>query len=397
LITIDSGPPGPDGISIRGLLIPPEAAAPNSGRLRLLVNGRIIRDRLLTHAVGEGLRSFLLKGRFPAGVIEVTLPPAEVDVNVHPAKQEVRFRDSRTVHHLVSQAIRDGMLGRQQHLRRELFQAPAAPAQQADELLAPAVAPPTAAPPAGKRSTVASSEPPAPPTWQAVSSVAAGFQPSTRETEPSRTYGERQTAVPSTASAEGTIRFDELLVIGSYRDLYIFCRNRDRLMVIDQHAAHERLLFEELRRQYVGGRVASQQLLFPVTVELSARQAQLVETSLDTLSQMGFTLRDFGGTTWVIGAVPALAGSSHPQHLLLEILDSLGGDSQGGDDSVIDTILATMACKAAVKAGDHLDDREITALLKKMAEADLFSHCPHGRPVVKIFRETDLKKWFSRT
>lgn len=395
LITIDSGPPGPDGISVRGLLIPPEAATPSSGRLRLLVNGRIIRDRLLTHAVAEGLRSFLLKGRFPAGVIDVTLPPTEVDVNVHPAKQEVRFRDSRTVHHLVSQAVRDGMLDRQQHLRRELFQAPATPVQQADESITAA-----AAPPAGKRPDVASAEPPsrpAPPSWQAVSTVASDFQPTTGEAEPTRAYEERQTAGPPAADTEGTIRVDELLVIGSYRDLYIFCRNRDRLVVIDQHAAHERLLFEELRRQYVGGRVASQQLLFPVTVELSARQAQLVETSLDILGQMGFTLRDFGGTTWVIGAVPALAGSSHPQHLLLEVLDSLGGDNQDGDGSTIDTILATMACKAAVKAGDHLDDREITALLKKMAEADLFSHCPHGRPVVKIFRETDLKKWFSRT
>lgn len=404
-ITIDSGPPGPDGISVHGLLIPPEAETPGSGRLRLLVNGRIIRDRLLAHAVGEGLRSFLLKGRFPAGVIGVTLPPAEVDVNVHPAKHEVRFRDSRTVHHLVSQAVRDGMLGRQHQLRCELFHPPAAPAQQAERASEPA-----AASPATGRSEISPADPgqaepqqtgspprPAPTPWQTTPPVSATTPPGTGETEPGRTYAPRQTIGPSATAAGESIRVDELLVIGSYRDLYIFCRNRDRLVVIDQHAAHERLLFEELRRQYAGGRVASQQLLFPVTVELSARQAQQVEDSLDTLSQMGFALRDFGGSTWVIGAVPALAGSTHPQHLLLDILASLGGDHQRDDGSVIDTILATMACKAAVKAGDHLDDREITGLLKKMAEADLFSHCPHGRPVVKIFPETDLKKWFSRT
>jgi len=400
LITIDSGPPGPDGISVRGLLIPPEAEAPVSGRLRLLVNGRVIRDRLLAHAVGEGLRSFLLKGRFPAGVIGVTVPPAEVDVNVHPAKHEVRFRDSRTVHHLVSQAVRDGMLSRQHQLRREMFQAPAAPAQQTGRASEPAAAPPPTERPDLSPVESGPAEPPprsAPSPWQTASSISTGIRTGTGENEPARDYLPRQTTGPPATGAEETIRVDELLVIGCYRDLYIFCRNRDRLVVIDQHAAHERLLFEELRRQYAGGRVASQQLLFPVTVELSARQAQLVEASLDTLSQMGFALRDFGGSTWVIGAVPALAGSTHPQHLLLDILASLGGDNHSGNGSAIDAILATMACKAAVKAGDHLDDREIAALLKKMAEADLFSHCPHGRPVVKIFPETDLKKWFSRT
>jgi DNA mismatch repair protein MutL len=392
LITIDSGPPGPDAIAVRGLLIPPEACAPVGGRLRLLVNGRIIRDRLLTHAVGEGLRSFLLKGRFPAGVITVTLPPTEVDVNVHPAKHEVRFRDSRVVHHLVSQAVRDGMLKRQQHLHRELFQPPAEPYQPIQPMVTSAARRDTAPPSAVSANRPAAlSWPAAPP------ATAAPEMPSTRENDPSTAYAPPPLAAPSANGAEEGIRVEELLVIGSFRDLYIFCRNRDRLVVIDQHAAHERLLFEELRRQYAGGRVASQQLLFPVTVELSAQQSQLVEASLETLTHMGFSLRDFGGTTWVIAAVPALAGSAHPQHLLFDILASLGGDIQGGNDSAIDVILATMACKAAVKAGDHLDDREIEALLKRIAAADLFSHCPHGRPVVKIFRESDLKKWFSRT
>jgi len=314
LITIDSGPPGPDGISVRGLLIPPEAEAPVSGRLRLLVNGRVIRDRLLAHAVGEGLRSFLLKGRFPAGVIGVTVPPAEVDVNVHPAKHEVRFRDSRTVHHLVSQAVRDGMLSRQHQLRREMFQAPAAPVQQTERASEPAAAPPPTERPDLSPVEPRPAEPPprpAPSPWQTAPSISTGIRTGTGENEPVRDYLPRQATGPPVTGAEETIRIDELLVIGSYRDLYIFCRNRDRLVVIDQHAAHERLLFEELRRQYAGGRVASQQLLFPVTVELSARQAQLVEASLDTLSQMGFALRDFGGSTWVIGAVPALAGSTH--------------------------------------------------------------------------------------
>jgi len=110
------------------------------------------------------------------------------------------------------------------------------------------------------------------------------------------------------------------VVVGCFKDLYIFCRNGDNLIVIDQHAAHERLLYEDLRKQYLQGRIASQNLLFPVTLELTVHQSQLVEANLEELEAMGFSIRDFGDTTWVVSGVPALAGSSPPQELLLDIL-----------------------------------------------------------------------------
>jgi DNA mismatch repair protein MutL len=193
------------------------------------------------------------------------------------------------------------------------------------------------------------------------------------------------------------VQVENLVVVGSFHDLYIFCRNGDNLIVIDQHAAHERLLYEDLKKQYLQGRIASQNLLFPVTLELTVYQSQLVEANLDQLETMGFAVRDFGATTWVLSGVPALAGSGSPQDLFLEILERFGSEGGSGGGDRLEYILSTMACKAAVKSGDALSDPEIKALLERMVRADLFSHCPHGRPVVKVFNPGEIKKWFQRT
>lgn len=130
---------------------------------------------------------------------------------------------------------------------------------------------------------------------------------------------------------------------------------------------------------------------------MTVYQSQLVETNLDQLEAMGFSLRDFGGTTWVLAAVPALAGRSAPQEMFFDILEQFGSETVSRGAEPLDGILASMACKAAVKAGDALTDQEIRSLLERMVKADLFSHCPHGRPVVKIFTAGEIKKWFDRT
>jgi DNA mismatch repair protein MutL len=189
-----------------------------------------------------------------------------------------------------------------------------------------------------------------------------------------------------------------LQVIGQFDDLYILCQNSEGLVVIDQHAAHERLLFEDLRRQYCRERIASQHLLFPLTVELTLFQAQLVEKNLDELVKMGFALGHFGGNSYVVSAIPALAGQCDAEQLLLDILEQFGNEnSTRPRENRFDTILASMACRAAVKAGVSLTATEIEALLVRMAKANLFSHCPHGRPVWKIFSRAEVKKWFHRS
>jgi DNA mismatch repair protein MutL len=192
-----------------------------------------------------------------------------------------------------------------------------------------------------------------------------------------------------------------LLVIGQYDDLYVFCQNSEGLLVIDQHAAHERLIYEKLRRQYLEGKVARQTLMFPETVELSLFQAQLVEKHGEEIERMGFTVRDFGGNTYIVSAIPALAGTASPRELFLDVLEQFGSETENGKrgdrGGFLDHILASLACKAAVKAGTSLSRPEIDRLLAEMAKADLFSHCPHGRPVLKQFSRDDIKKWFYRT
>jgi DNA mismatch repair protein MutL len=391
-IEIDSGPPGPDGIRVSGLLVPPESSQPVAGRLRLFVNNRVIKDRLLGHAVNEGLRSFMLKGRYPAGILKVDLSPESVDVNVHPAKHEVRFKDNRSVHRIVSETVRQAMRETQQPLRAHIFSetGPAEPPPQTGGM---------------HRETTSQPQNDPPPPHPAQQESIYRLSPPSSETFELAEDGREQSipvqnTVPETvpaASDAPAVQVENLVVVGSFRDLYIFCRNGDNLIVIDQHAAHERLLYEDLRKQYLQGRIATQNLLFPVTLELTVYQSQLVETNLEALEAMGFSVRDFGATTWVLSGVPALAGSSSPQQLFLEILGRFGSESGSPGTDRLEHILSTMACKAAVKSGDVLSAEEIKALLERMVKADLFSHCPHGRPVVKVFNPVEIKKWFHRT
>lgn len=189
-----------------------------------------------------------------------------------------------------------------------------------------------------------------------------------------------------------------LKVIGQFNNLYIFCQSSAGLIVIDQHAAHERLLFEKLKKQFLQGRISSQNLMFPETVELSRVDSDKVEQYSDSLEKMGFYIRDFGDNSYVISAIPALGSHISPSDLLLDILEQFGtAQNKQANGSLLEDILASMACKSAVKAGDRLSPEEIEALLNNMARANLFSHCPHGRPVLKQFSDADIKKWFHRT
>ena len=337
----------------------------------------------------------MLKGRYPAGVIKVDLLPESVDVNVHPAKHEVRFKDNRSIHQIVSSTVREAMLRTQQPLREHIFsQAP--PVETAQEPTQST--PPT--PNYGHEKFTTS-----PPRQTGQSSI-YGLPQQSASAHHNLAEEQQRLSEPTPADeatlfpidpGPAAVQVENLVVVGSFQDLYIFCRNGDHLIVIDQHAAHERLLYEDLQKQYLQGRIASQNLLFPVTLELTVYQSQLLEANLDELENMGFSVRDFGATTWVLSGVPALAGNSSPQDLFLDILERFGSEGGTGGSGRLEGVLATMACKAAVKSGDALSDAEVKALLQRMVKADLFSHCPHGRPVLKVFSPVEIKKWFHRT
>ena len=398
-IVLNGGTAKIDNIKVSGLLVPPESSSPVATRLRLFVNGRAIKDRMLSHAVNEGLRSFMLKGRSPAGIIQVDLPPESIDVNVHPAKNEIRFKDSRTVHQSVCDTVRRAMVDQQQHIRQDIFSTRDLKTPQQQPSYEEQLHDISAAEPISRTSPLPAPRPTPIP-----------FHLKEKE-DTTPIAAEEETAYDITINndasinrpasrdhnLEAPVQVEDLLVIGSFLDLYIFCRNRNKLVVIDQHAAHERLLFEDLNRQFNNGKIASQNLLFPISMELSVFQSRTLEKNQDIIENMGFSIRDFGGNTWILAAVPALAGTGNGQELFFDVLEQFGSEKDRTDGGRLEHILATMACKAAVKSGDQLSNLEIKSLLEKMAAADLFSHCPHGRPVVKIFDDLDIKKWFYRT
>ena len=392
-----------------GYLALPETHLPAAARLRLFVNGRAVRDRMMTHAVIEGLRGFLMKGRNPAGLIHLIVPATEVDVNVHPAKHEVRFRNSRDIHLLISEAVAGAMGDYQKTAQGRIF----GPSQIRQTSPVPLDTWPVPDSPSRVPIPPDEDDPPRRTSRAAPGGLRAGRQvPAGEPYRPASATGRGTAAAepepaaapdagaPSPRQAALAVpdrRHHGLQVIGQLDDLYILCQNDEGLVLIDQHAAHERLLFEDLRRQYSGDRIASQSLLFPLTTELSLFQARLVEQHLADLERMGFALRHFGSNAYVISGVPAMAGQFPPQELLLDMLEQFGSENgQGERENRIDRILATMACRAAVKAGAKLSTREIEALLERMARADLFSHCPHGRPVWKTISRTEIRKWFHR-
>ena len=392
-IEVDHSQPGSSLPHLSGLLVPPDHPLKGSSRIKILVNGRSVKDRMLTHGVAEGLRGFLMKGRNPAGLLHLHLDPAEVDVNVHPTKQEVRFRRSRDIHQLIVQAIQQSMQNYQQTLKSSFFTPPVT-VQREQESPKP-VAPYTATPVTRQQSVIKTENRIQSPLAEKPLVVkTATAEPVSRQTV--ETVPEAKpngTVLPSQKSYEHNLK-----IIGQYDNLYIFCQSSDGLVVIDQHAAHERLLFEKLKKQFLKGNISRQTLLFPETVELSVADTAKVEQYGDEIDKMGFTIREFGGNSYVISAVPALGNHLPPDELFLDILEQFGRPtSNQRKGSLLEDILASMACKAAVKAGDPLPTREIEALLTSMAKADLFSHCPHGRPVLKQFSAADIKKWFHRT
>lgn len=391
-------------LHLNGFLLPPEDS-PAASIFRLFVNGRLVRDRMITHAVAKGMSGFLMKGRSPAGVLFITLPTSDVDVNVHPTKQEIRFRQPEIVHQLVVTTVRQAFEDYQQRVRHSLFGTP--PARSKTEMTRGAAGRPPLShfQDRGPRQPpgFASHEPPS--IFNAEEETCRPRFTSTVPSTPTNHQESLLRQAPFTKAEDNTFSGNRsnLTAIGQLLDLYILCESDGRLIVIDQHAAHERLLFESLKKQFDEKKIARQTLLFPTVLELSPLQTQNFESHRREIADFGIEVEEFGGGSYVIKSVPAVIAHLQPEEILADILAQLdsarGGhqSSPGPVTSNLDKILSGMACKAAIKSGRPLEDAEIDRLLQDMQRADVFSHCPHGRPVAKIFNADDIKKWFNRT
>lgn len=387
LLPVQAAIDGEDGLQVSGYLLLPDAAP--SSRLRILVNSRPVQDRMIRHAVMEGLQGFLMKGHQPAGALLLEVAPELVDVNVHPAKREIRFRNAGEVHRFMVRAVARAIQQHQDQVRSELFSVP-------EQGVAVATGP-------GSNPFV-DNQPRQPAHQQTVPMEPETDPPTPRTMEPAADvfpYDEPVRPQPIVSQPEKQAEFSGLTLIGQFLQLYLLCERDGQLVVIDQHAAHERILYQRLRHDYEQREIPSQSLMFPVTIELGPDHAETLEKEIEAVAALGIQVEYFGDTTWVIKAVPALVSQLSPQDVLTDILDGLRNRFSTGLSGIvpecIDTLLASMACKAAIKAGNRLQPEEMVELLKQMENSQVFSHCPHGRPVIKTFSRHEIEKWFHRT
>ena len=392
-------------IRVSGFLLPPDESFGSAAKFRLFVNGRAVRDRMVLHGVAEGLHGFLLKGHRPAGALFLDLDPAMVDVNVHPAKQEIRFHRANVIHQHVVLAVRDGMKKAQEIIKHRVFGTPAMSAHPAKPSRPGELEGPMAFSTSDSLSGRNDSG------HFFTSSQKTGLADQTREDSgifalsSSREIAREEEARPdasrdrqtSTAPPVPVARLPGLRLVGQIFKSYLLCESDEGLVAIDQHAAHERLLFEKLRKQYQANQLASQSLLFPEVMECSPAWTRILKQHGKDIAALGFDVQPFGGESYVVKAVPAILGKLSPAEILAAVFDIFGDEASGGQLTRVESVLSGMACKAAIKANHALLPEEGEALVRQMCEADIFSHCPHGRPVVKVFSPAEVKKWFHRT
>ncbi len=383
LVPIDTAR-GP--IHIHGFVSRPDAHRATAAGLYLFVNGRPVRDRLLRHALLEVYRDVLPRGRFPTALLYLELPSDTLDVNVHPAKWEVRFADPGAVHSALRAAVR-GALGE----RRWMTEARPAPTADAspESLRSPRLD--AAIPPRPEAAA---------PGWLR-EGKAPGLEPGRRDWD----FAGRgvEEGGPAAGVSSAPFRFAELTPLGQLRATYLLLEGADGLVLVDQHAAHERVLFERFRAQWRVGGVARQALLLPVTVELPPGVGGDAATDdfATWAAPLGFELESFGESAVAVRAVPALLGARNPEALVRELADEW---SEAGAHhapartlEAADVVFASMACHSARRAGDRIEVAEQRELLVALDSIPWSPTCPHGRPVAVPMPLREIERRFGRS
>jgi DNA mismatch repair protein MutL len=385
-------------VGIWGLIGHPNFCKKNNRQLYVYVNGRYVQDRLLNHAIVSGYRSLLMTGQYPMAVLHLNIAPALVDVNVHPSKREVKFSNGNAIHHLISETI-----------ARALEQAPwkggATPSQMfpgsGSSLLnnyrasLPGLLPQVRYP-GGPPSDV----PPAPSHGKDSIRFKLGGPLSQQKTGPVPGDGIKiaESLYDRKPTAQiGTLPFAKLQLIGQFHLTYLVCEHEGSLVLVDQHAAHERIGFEKLKSAFEGQGIAQQGLLMPLTFETSPQDGEKLQRHLEDFRGMGFEIDLFGEHTFVLKAHPTLLPKGDWVAIVRDLLEAMEGhDPRGPWREKIDHCLATMACHRQIRAGDRLNHEEMTALLEGLEGTPRSYHCPHGRPVMVEIAAREIEKWFKR-
>ena len=332
---------------ITGMISSPAISRSNRNYLSFFVNRRWISSRTLAWAVEEAYHGLLMQGRHPVAIVNISLPPNEVDVNIHPTKAEVKFQNERAVFSAVQRAVRATLI--------EL-----APVPKIEEVATTYRAPPT-------------------PTQELWALPAKGASPA------SSLPVAQQTPVTSLPA---------LRVLGQLSSSYIIAEGPDGLYLIDQHAAHERISYEKIRDQRSRQEIEAQGLLEPVPFEVSPKQDEALKTSYEKLAEFGFSIEPFGDRTYLVRAVPALLYQKDWAGMVRELLDA----SPGGEKvDWTEQVAISLACHSAVRAGQTLTDDEMRELVRQLEQANMPHTCPHGRPTMIHLSSGQLEREFGRS
>ncbi len=361
--------PGEQGASIRvsGFVSPPSLHRANRSYITLFVNGRWVQDTRLTYATIQAYHTLLPSGRYPLAVVMVQMPPEEVDVNVHPAKAEVRFSDGDAAFRAVQRTVRRTLMER-------------SPVPVAAR---PATSWPTASP-----STLRQEE--RLERLAGLRSHPGGEQLRFEERPAGATTPDGSILVPSAD------RLPPLRVIGQVGATYIIAEGPQGLYLLDQHAAHERVLFEQLLAEQERAAVASQALLEPLPVELSPEALGTLEDHLEPLNSLGFQAEPFGGTTLLVRAIPALVAGEHPREVLEDIAAALVAGDAPLSARVEESIARSVCKRAAIKAGQVMAREEMEELIRGLERCTSPRTCPHGRPTMIHLSVEQLAHEFGR-
>ncbi len=431
-----------EGYSLRGFVSKPTDARPSRSLQTFFVNNRPVKSKLLIQALEEAYRNQIMVGKFPACVLHLTLPPASVDVNVHPAKTEVKFLSEKAVFDCVHYGVL-GALNKTPDRPQVQLKTPVAPVSQPSTPVGGGV---PDAPSAAKRqepvkkqdffrtmtaeeyknfTTAVSNTPKIPPAAaRPVIQVMNAERPAAAPVRepvlpPVKTFtppppppvppvGDGVPGVPPAAVQQVSIPMPEPVqeelpmpreipwrMVGELYRSYVIVEQGDESFLIDKHAAHERILFEKLRANPQD--ITSQALLSPIPVRLRADAAAQLLAKKELLESLGFEIDEFGENTVLVRRVPMDLAEGDVADALLEMADDLLDGRSADTDTVRDELLHTMACKAAIKAGWKTDDRELQALVKEVMGRDELKYCPHGRPICITLSKKQLEKQFKRS
>ena len=358
-----------EDFKIEGFISNPELSFKRSNNIYIFVNGRFIKDKMLIHAVTHGYRSIIEPGAYPFAIIFFKITPKLVDVNVHPQKTEVRFNDSNLVHSLISKTI-ENELSQTPWVKREI--AKTLPDDFSNNPYKP------------KEEDY--------------------FFKSPQKSNNSKNLFSRdfigrslQFRDLNEKITENKNYFSSLKIIGQIMNTYIICESQDALIIIDQHAAHERIGYERLVKNYENKKTQKETLIIPLTIKLSPEKFSIFKENISFFNEIGFEIEIFGENTITIRKIPSILNKKNIETLMKEIIEDylVTGFSLAYDET-IRKIFSTMACHSVVRGGDKLTEHEMKALLKLMDEYDFSANCPHGRPVYYKISRYELDKKFHR-